>query len=166
MGREEKMKIAVFADTHGRSGPMLSLIERLRPDHVIHLGDYLRDGDEICDLFPDLPTTLVAGNNDLCAREPSEKWEKIGGRMFYLSHGHQFPAQARERLLLKRAAEGRAELVLFGHTHVGVCREENGVWLLNPGSLCLPRDGKKSFALIELSEKGVAPTLEDAAEWM
>ena len=37
------MKIAVFSDTHGNTGKMLRAVEALRPDAIVHLGDYERD---------------------------------------------------------------------------------------------------------------------------
>ena len=49
------MKIAVFSDTHGNTGKMLRAVEALRPDAIVHLGDYERDTEGLKKTFPDIP---------------------------------------------------------------------------------------------------------------
>ena len=56
----------------------------------------------------------------------------LEGHLLYATHGHKFlPAN----LPLQTG-----DLYLQGHTHVPVCREQNGVLCLNPGSVSIPKE--------------------------
>ena len=52
--------------------------------------------------------------------------------------------------------EALAECVFFGHTHKPVIDEEDGIMVLNPGSLTFPRQNghKPSYAVVEADEDG------------
>ena len=52
------MKIAVFSDTHGNTGKMLRTVEALRPDAVVHLGDYERDTGGLKKASPATATSI------------------------------------------------------------------------------------------------------------
>ena len=43
----------------------------------------------------------------------------------------------------------RGDALVFGHAHVKVCEERDGIVLFNPGSVGIPRDGSHSFGLYE-----------------
>lgn len=49
--------------------------------------------------------------------------------------------------------------MIFGHIHVPVNREEDGILLINPGSPSRPRNGVPSFGILTL-EKGKKPVFE------
>lgn len=73
------------------------------------------------------------------------------GRLLFLTHGHVWgPGLQNSVDRMPRLAVGSA--LLFGHTHVKVsrpCPGLPGVWLLNPGSVAIPKDGSHSYALYE-----------------
>ncbi|MBR1747557.1 MAG: phosphodiesterase [Clostridia bacterium] len=52
----------------------------------------------------------------------------------YLTHGHVYNIEA-------PLPVPKGSVVLSGHTHVPACREQNGVYYLNPGSVSLPKGG-------------------------
>ena len=58
--------------------------------------------------------------------------------------------------LVEAAREKGCNAVFFGHIHVPVLEEEDGVLLVNPGSLAFPRQrGRRpSYAVLETDEKG------------
>ena len=59
-----------------------------------------------------------------------------------------------------------ANVVLFGHTHVPLCLEEEGVLYLNPGSLTSPRGGSHaSYAILEIEKGRAAATLMDYSKF-
>ena len=145
------LKIAVFSDTHGSVNDMLALIEELKPNHVIHLGDYVKDAYEIEDCFPAIGLSYVAGNNDYFSGEPFCKTEFIAGKCFYLLHGHQYESSARVYRIIQDAKEIHADFALFGHTHKPYSSYEYGVYVMNPGSISRPRSSQKSYGLIEIS---------------
>ena len=50
--------------------------------------------------------------------------------------------------------------MIFGHIHRPVFEEQDGVWIVNPGSPSRPRDGSRAgFAVLTLS-KGRKPRVD------
>ena len=132
------MKILVLSDSHSSLRFMRSCMEKVRPDVMIHLGDYYDDGKTIADEFPAVTVYQVPGNCDQyrCPVRCQEVFlQTIGSVKFYLTHGHRHRVKSGLWSLLRDAREGGVDVVLYGHTHAADChREEDGLWVLNPGS--------------------------------
>ena len=64
------MKVLVLSDSHSYLDFMTRAVEALRPDAVIHLGDYVNDGRELMEQFPGLPFYQVPGNCDAYRCDP------------------------------------------------------------------------------------------------
>ena len=56
------MKILVLSDSHSGLSFMRYAIRTVKPDAVIHLGDYFDDGQTVADENPHLVFHQVAGN--------------------------------------------------------------------------------------------------------
>ena len=139
------MKILVFSDTHGDITKMHEIISRKRADTdlVIHLGDNYRDVDEVSRDFPTIAFLGVRGNCDFLANDdyPQSKIFTYDVHKFFLTHGHMQSVKKGEYALLAlEARRNSCDVALFGHTHVAVCTEKNGVTVFNPGSISNPRD--------------------------
>ncbi len=151
------MRIIVFSDSHGRMHNCLRAMHLAGPvDHILHLGDTVRDTEDLGIVYPDTPITYVCGNCDFCAGEDTEKTVEIGGKRLFLCHGHSLGVK--EDLSRLAAAARGADLALFGHTHEAFDGEVDGVHLFNPGSISLPASGAPSFGLLIL-EGGTITTL-------
>ena len=50
---------------------------------------------------------------------------------------------------------------LFGHTHVAMMEEKDGLLILNPGSVSRPRNGKASFAVLETDGEKLKAVIVD-----
>ena len=61
------------------------------------------------------------------------------------------PGIGRERFLGVRLPALRAvDALVYGHTHIKVNEEgPRGIWLFNPGSVGIPKDGTHSYGLYE-----------------
>ena len=142
------MRIGVFSDTHGDITNARRFYDSLAPlDHLFHLGDCVPDGQKLAKLFS-CPVYAVRGNCDFGGEEPLERVVDLGGKRFLLLHSHQYYFQ---QALLYRGEEVRADMVLYGHTHVPDLSADGARLLLNPGSLSRPRGGSAaSCALILL----------------
>ena len=58
--------------------------------------------------------------------------------------------------LVAQAKRERADIALFGHTHVGLLKEINGITVFNPGSLERPRDSSGgSYGIITIKNEKV-----------
>ena len=88
------MKAAVFSDTHSSTALALEAISRTRPDVIIHLGDYERDGEELHQSFPDIPFYAVRGNCDICALRPDADTVPLGPVKAFITHGHLYNVNA------------------------------------------------------------------------
>ena len=132
------MKILVLSDSHSALSFMRSCIETVKPDRIIHLGDYYDDACAMAEEYPDIPMIQVPGNCDRYRCPPFVQEvlsEKIDGVYFYLTHGHRHMVKQRLDMLLLDARKSKAAAALYGHTHIADChQEEDGLWVLNPGS--------------------------------
>jgi putative phosphoesterase len=93
-----------------------------------------------------------------------------GGKHILMTHASQAsieealtPDTLQERLeelLELSAADGqaRADLILFGHSHVPFTRRVEGAWFVNPGSVGRPDDGdpRASYAVLTFEEGSFA----------
>jgi putative phosphoesterase len=102
-------------------------------DRILHTGD-VTDPALLDELAALARLDGVAGNCDgwdVAARLPAEQTVEIGALQIGLVHDPGPERGRRERL---RARFPRARVVCFGHTHLPVCEDRDGLLLLNPGS--------------------------------
>ena len=127
----------------------------LKPDHVIHLGDHYDDGQILALENPHIRFHQVPGNCDryhLLSWQPDILCYPIGGVLLYMTHGHKHGVKSSTERLLEAAREKGVQAVLYGHTHIPDChREEDGLWVLNPGSA-----GKGCVGVIEINGEKIS----------
>ncbi len=149
------MKILVLSDSHAGLHFMRRCISVLRPDAVVHLGDYYDDGAAMAQEHSHILFHQVPGNCDLhrCPlNTPQVLCYPIGGVGFYMTHGHNHRVKSGLGALLADARRSGAQAVLYGHTHRADChRQEDGLWVLNPGS-CGSYGGSAGLIEIEKEE--------------
>ena len=135
-GKSHGMKILVFSDSHGNVEHMAEAVERDRPDRIFHLGDVEPDARALRRRFPDIPMDCVPGNCD--GRRPDLEEEKLveaEGRRILLMHGHTRNVKLGMGQAVWAAREAEADVLLFGHTHEAFCTYEQGLWIMNPGTV-------------------------------
>lgn len=132
------MKVLIVSDSHNTLGYMERCMDAIRPDAVIHLGDYVSDGRLLASRCPGIPFYQVPGNCDAYRCEPDMMNTiviDLDGVRMMLTHGHRYFVKEGTERLLAEARRSRVDAVLYGHTHIPDCRrEEDGLWVLNPGS--------------------------------
>ena len=152
------MKIFVVSDTHGKNTNFFEVLERVKPiDMLIHCGDL--DGlDDYISGFVSCPIEMVRGNCDFCSPLPVETIAVVKSHKIFVTHGHMYGVKSGLQNLVNRAKDKGADIALYGHTHMPLLTEMDGVTILNPGSLSEPRQvGRKhSFAIIEIEDSGKA----------
>ena len=146
------MKILVLSDSHAALSFMRMCVAAVKPDVIIHLGDYFEDGTVMAEEYPYIRFFQVPGN---CDRFRCLPWQPevvscdVGGVMVYMTHGHNHGVKSGTDRLLADARKSRAQIVLYGHTHCPDCRqEEDGLWVLNPGT-CGSYGGSVGLIVIE-----------------
>lgn len=170
------MKLLIASDIHGDVAALDALFARYeaeKADKMLLLGDLLYHGPR-----NDLPAhyapkavlarlneyrahiLAVRGNCDaevdaMVLQFPimaDYAYLSIDGMTLFATHGHLFE---REGLPL-----GDAHYVQ-GHTHVPVCKKgENGRYILNPGSVSLPKEGHAPTYMIFEQGKFMLKTLD------
>ena len=132
------MKILVLSDSHSGLSFMRGAIRAIKPDAVIHLGDYYDDGQALAEENPHLLFHQVAGNCDRYRSyeiRPEVLCYPIFGVKLYMTHGHNHHVKSSMYYLLQDARQNEVQAVLYGHTHCADChQEEDGLWVLNPGA--------------------------------
>ena len=132
------MKILVLSDSHSAMRFMCSCVEKIKPQAIVHLGDYYDDGETLKELYPHIPLHQVPGNCDVYRCPPGIHarlcYDVCGVRLF-MTHGHKYGVKCSTAMLRAEARAMEAQAALYGHTHVAeVDREENGMWVMNPGT--------------------------------
>lgn len=149
------MKILVFSDSHRSLSGMYAAIDLHRPQQVIHLGDIMSDAEEVAEHYPKLPFCLVPGNCDgWGAAVPVKKQINLAGKSILLSHGHRWGVKSGYDTAIADARAVGADILLFGHTHIPLCRQlEDGLWMMNPGP------ARSSYGVIEIEDGTVSCAL-------
>jgi len=157
-------KILVVSDTHGKIGPLMDLIDRIKDlNHIFHLGDLVGDAEDI-EAVTKLPVDYVAGNCDFYESEISEnKVVAIKGKRFLLTHGHNLGVKYSLKKLRAIARREKYDCIFFGHTHQTFLDYEGKTLILNPGSISLPRNSDfPTYAIIQIDDKAcIHATLND-----
>jgi len=129
-------KILVVSDTHGRKDTLQKCIDLTAPfDIIIHCGDGIKD-IRSADIPDNAVVLAVAGNTDLYSSHDEESilFQTIENRSVMITHGHLYNVKSGVLHLSKYAAEMKADIVFFGHTHKSYLSMSNPV-LFNPGDL-------------------------------
>lgn len=172
------MKFLIASDIHGSAywaERLMAAIEAEQPDRIIFLGDLLYHGPRN-DLPRDYaPKRVILLLNDLaksgrviavrgnCEAEVDQMVLEFpcmsdsalvmdsDGRELFCTHGHVFGAGMHNSVDNAPALPAGSALV-YGHTHIKVNEESQkhpGLWLFNPGSVSIPKDGTHSYGIYE-----------------
>lgn len=134
-GLGDNMKTVVFSDSHGNVAGMCDILRLERPDRVLHLGDCVRDIQEVERQLPGLTINYVRGNCDCGAPAPDVMEPVLEDRRVFMTHGHLYHVKSAYDGAIFAAREKGAHILLFGHTHREFAqRLEDGLWVMNPGS--------------------------------
>lgn len=146
------MRVLVLADTHIPRRAR-ALPEALRPhlgsaDAILHAGDVM-EPNVLEELAACAPVHAVRGNLDPPEAALPETVElDLGGARVAMVHDSG-RKEGRRRRLARRFPGAR--VVVFGHSHIPLLEDENGLMLLNPGS---PTDKRRqpehTFAILEI----------------
>ncbi len=132
------MKILVLSDSHAGLSFMRQAIRAVKPQGVVHLGDYYEDAQAMEEENPHIGFHMVPGNCDryrMTRPAPELLCYDVCSVRLCMTHGHNHGVKLTLSPLLRDARSMGAQAVLFGHTHSAYCvREEDGLWVMNPGA--------------------------------
>lgn len=148
------MKVLIVSDTHKKNENYFYVLEKEKPDLVIHCGD--AEGSEYAlTKAADCPVEVVLGNNDFFSELPRELMLDIGPYKVWVVHGHNYYVSMGNENLKREAVERGVDIVFYGHTHRPVIDMDDEVIAVNPGSLSYPRqEGRRpSYAIMEMDDR-------------
>ena len=166
----------IASDIHGSAYYCRQLMEAYKkeqPDKLLLLGDLLYHGPrndlpkeyapkQVIAMLNPLKDKLlcVRGNCDTevdqmvlefpCMSDSALVMDS-DGRELFCTHGHVFGAGVHNSVDNAPALPAGSALV-YGHTHIKVNEESQkhpGLWLFNPGSVSIPKDGTHSYGIYE-----------------
>jgi putative phosphoesterase len=146
----------VISDTHGNASKLEDVIlQQPKADCFLHLGDGEWDVDEAKTEFPDRNFLDVAGNCDFASSLPIENELVICGKRIFYTHGHRYYVKSGNSRIISEAIKRRADILLFGHTHRAFTSYEDGLYILNPGSLGHPDNGRPTYGIVDITPAGI-----------
>ena len=161
------MKWLIASDIHGSAyfcRQLMQQYEAEQADRLLLLGDLLYHGprnDLPQEYAPKAVISLLNARKSrlLCVRGNCEAEVDqavlsfpvlaeyalltAGASVIFASHGHHFHADAMPPLM-------PGDILLHGHTHIPECRAAGQCFILNPGSVSIPKNGSDhSYMLLE-----------------
>ncbi len=157
------IKLLILSDSHGDLASMIEVVEREHPNQILHLGDNWRDGESLSFAYPELPVIIVPGNCDFSNKPQQVLLEQEGVRIL-MGHGHQWRVKSGIYMALEAAKDARADILLYGHTHMAKCWEEwPGFWVMNPGSVG-GVSAPATYGVIELNNGKIKARLKNVEQ--
>lgn len=171
------MVLLIASDIHGSAlycEKLLYLMKKEQADYLILLGDILYHGPR--NDLPEgyAPKKVVAMLNPLkdrilciqgnCDAEVDQmvldfpiingyQIKNFCGRRIFLTHGHHYNIDKKPDAGLLDGAG----YVIYGHTHIPLKQQIDGIWYLNPGSVSIPKED---------SRRGCIKMIEDKIQWL
>lgn len=148
------MRVLIVSDTHGHHKNLDRALEAAgQIDMFIHLGD-VEGGEIYIDAVVACEKHILRGNNDYFSDLPREEEFYIGSKKVFATHGHNYYVSLDPEEIREEGKARNADIVMFGHTHRPYLETEDGITLLNPGSLSYPRqEGRKgSYLIMDIDE--------------
>ena len=154
------MRIVVISDSHRNSVVIKNILDA-QPEarHIFFLGDNTGDIEDYEFLYPDKIFYTVSGNCDFNSPFPSSNFVELSGKKIFFTHGHTLNVKYTLQNLINTANKNECQIALYGHTHISKILYDGGIYIVNPGSCSLPRDGKRSYAVIDITKNGIMPII-------
>jgi hypothetical protein len=130
------MHILVVSDSHGNTSNLKeAVLQHPEVTRVLHCGDGEADVVALGAAYPSVRFDAVQGNCDVSALFPLQRLLRIAGRRIFMTHGHCYGTKYGVESFLEQGRKDRADVVLFGHTHRRLIERQDGILLVNPGSI-------------------------------
>ena len=171
------MKIQFISDVHGAPGPLEAALEaghRQGAEQVVFLGDALYHGPRnplpagydparTAEIFNRQRHRIIAVKGN-CDSEVDQMmlafpaladyaWVLAGKRRIFATHGHRHDPDHLPPLCA-------GDIFVSGHTHIPLAERRGEFFVLNPGSVGLPKDGRPSSHAILEADRLTVESLE------
>jgi len=150
------LRILVLSDSHRNSFALKRAIDSQRSaEIVIFLGDGINDFEALKSHYPEKMFLAVKGNCDFGAKGEEKGIFTVEGVKIFYTHGHIYNVKYGLYNAVMAAREAKAKILLYGHTHIPLTDYEDGLYIMNPGSVGSPRDGRATYGIIDIVSSGI-----------
>lgn len=151
------MRILVVSDTHGSDSDLRrAILAQPKAEIVIHLGDGEAEWERAKRNFPEKMFLGVRGNCDWgSSLPPTGEYTAQGVKIFY-THGYLYGVKSGPYTIVCAARERGARVLLYGHTHQAFTDYEDGLYLMNPGSLS---GWGASYGTLDITPQGIVTNI-------
>lgn len=163
------MKCMIVSDIHGSYEDLkkvIDIFEEEKMDKLILLGDLLYHGPrnplpkgynpkKVASLLNGYKDKIIAvrGNCDAEVDQMVLDFPMradylelyIDGHRFFITHGHLYNED--DLPLIQKG-----DVLMYGHFHKPIAKQANDIYIFNPSSIALPKEGVKSFGIYENHE--------------
>lgn len=147
------MKILVMSDSHGDyRNVKTAVLVQSKAEVIIHCGDGEEQAEMIRHDFPEKAVYSVRGNCDWGSSLPTEEILNLEGKRIMFTHGHLYQVKWGYDEIKRSAREKGVDILLFGHTHIPYNVYEDGMYVMNPGSI---HGYMGSYGIIDIVDKGI-----------
>ena len=147
------MRIIVISDIHGQTALLRQiLLKEQKAEVVFFLGDGENDINKVKFDFPEKCFFMVRGNCDWGSNLDTISTVTLEDVKFLYSHGHIHSVKFGDSDIKDAARSAFADVLLYGHTHRVVNTYEDGLYIMNPGSLA---NYEPSYGVIEILKEGI-----------
>lgn len=146
------MRILVVSDTHGNLATLMHAVNaQPAAEIIVHCGDGEQQQQFLKDNFKDKMVVGVRGNCDWNSFFPATETLNVCGKKFFVTHGHLYDVKTGLYRIVSEAREKKADILLYGHTHIPLSTYEDGLYILNPGSCS---GYMASYGYVDITDKG------------
>lgn len=161
------MKVVIASDIHGSlyyANKLKEAFSREEAEQLILLGDVYYHGPRnelpkeynpkgVSKLLNEMASKLIClkGNCDAEVDEMISEFSFaenmymfFNGKKVYLAHGHKID-------FTKSGKYG--DIIIYGHLHTGFIKNENGVIIINCGSVSLPKENTENSYIVLIDDK-------------
>lgn len=156
------MKIVVVSDTHGNMNRLKDVVENNRnADLFLHLGDGAEEFFEVKTLYPSLSMNIVRGNCDFGYDNITKHMTfDVCSHKIFASHGYTHNVKNGIDNYVAFAKESGADIILYGHTHERFTKNQDNLYIMNPGSLSYPRSQGPSYGILNIDDDVIMEIVE------
>jgi putative phosphoesterase len=174
------MKLLIASDIHGDAvccQAMLDAFAREQAEKLLILGDILYHGPrndlpkeyapkEVIAMLNPLAESIICvrGNCDgevddmvldfpVLAEYAIISDNSLGSNIIFATHGHHYNASKLPKLKM-------GDILLHGHTHVPTFEKVDGIFVVNPGSVSIPKENSEHSYIIFENSEFIRKTLE------
>lgn len=156
------MRILVVSDSHGNGQRVQqAILAQPKAEIVIHLGDGEEEMGYTKPSFPERTFLQVRGNCDWGSQLPTSgeytvSCPELGDVKIFYTHGHLYSVKSGLYNAVCAARERKAKVLLYGHTHRAYTDYEDGLYIMNPGSL---NSWEPSYGTLDVTPQGIVTNI-------